>query len=147
MSRSRPRRPIKPSILVAVLREATRATERSVRDYLDLRRTPDTVVTSGESWQLVHLLGALGEFATALAIRLGDYSQRHALPVDDRGAPVQHIAHACRGLAELRRALEDAQRAARQVYTALSHLEARRLPDRVAGPAGRTEQGPTGRGS
>lgn len=155
MSRSRPRAPIKPSTikpstikpstLAAVLGKATRATERSVRDYLDLRQTPSTVVVGGESWRLIHLLGALGEFATALAIRLGEYPQHHVLHADDGGAPAQHIARACRGLAELRRALDDAQRAARQVYTALSHLEVRRQVDRD-GSAGRTEPGPAGKG-
>jgi hypothetical protein len=111
--------------LAAVLAEAVRAVERSSRAHLDPRLTPSPAVLTGESWQLVHLLGALGEHATALATRVGGSAAHYAVPADDGGTPAQHVARACRGLAELRKALDDAQRAAREVYAALSHLDVR----------------------
>lgn len=98
-----------------------------------------------ETWRLIHLLGALSELATALVPQVGSYPQRSALHTDDGGEPGQHVAHACRGLTELRHALDDAQRAAREVYTALSHLSVAPRPDGDAGLSGHPGHRPTGR--
>lgn len=128
MNRSHPRTRTRAGVLATALADATRAAERSIRAHLDPERTPEPVVMSRESWQMIHLFGALGDLAAALASRIGASPHRYSVLADD-GAPADQIARACRGLAELRHALEDAQRAARDVYAALSHLEVHRGAD------------------
>lgn len=131
MNRSHPRTRTKAGVLATALADATRAADRSLRAHLDPDRTPDPVVVSRESWQMIHLLGTLGDHTAALAARIGACPQRYSVRVDD-GAPADQVARACRGLAELRQALDDAQRAAREVYSSFSHLEVNRRED--AGP-------------
>ncbi|MBP2478501.1 hypothetical protein JOF53_007373 [Crossiella equi] len=98
-----------------------------------------------ETWQLLHLLGALGDLTTTLAPHVGSFPQRYQLRTGDDTDPAQHIAHACRDLAALRHALDDGQRAAREIYTALSRLNAMLpLDGRSPQPPGEAHRTPRG---
>ncbi|SDM42125.1 hypothetical protein [Allokutzneria albata] len=114
--------------LSATLDDATRAVDRAVRRYVDPRQAPDPAVACGQSLRLIRLLGALGELSACLAPGVGAYPAQYELGADDGADPAVHVARACRGLAELRHGLASAERAARDVFTALSHLHADRLP-------------------
>ncbi|HWO59256.1 MAG TPA: hypothetical protein VNO31_04400 [Umezawaea sp.] len=133
MKRSHPRTRTRAGTLATALADATRAADRSLRAHLDPDRTPDPVVVSRESWRMVHLFGTLGYHTAALAARVGACSQHYSAPADD-GVPADQVARACRALAELRQALDDAQRAAREIYSTFSHLEVHRRADTGSGP-------------
>ncbi|WP_112263906.1 hypothetical protein [Lentzea terrae] len=109
--------------LGAVLEQATLAAHHAAFEYADQSCAPELATARAESWRLIHLLGALSDLATALAAYTGDCPQRHELRSDDDVEPSRHLAHASRGWAGLRHALEDAQRACREAYTALSHVQ------------------------
>ncbi|RAS67204.1 hypothetical protein C8D87_103543 [Lentzea atacamensis] len=110
--------------LAAVLEQATLATHHAAFEYADRCCAPDLATARADSWRLIHLLGALSDLTTALAAYTGDCPQRHELRSDDNVEPAQHLAHACRGWADVRHALDNAQNACREAYTSLSHLNA-----------------------
>lgn len=112
----------------AVLEQATLAAQHAAFEYADPCCAPDLATARAESWRLIHLLGALSDLATALAAHTGDCPQRNELRSDNHVEPAQHLAHASRGWAGLRHALDDAQRACREAYTALSHVNVQPLP-------------------
>ncbi|MCO1574588.1 hypothetical protein M8C13_02300 [Crossiella sp. SN42] len=123
------------SPLATALEEAGRTIAEATHRYLDPHRAPGPATACAETWQLIHLLGALGELATALAPQVGAYPRRHLLHAHDGADPTRHLAHACRDLTTLRRALDEARHAAQNVYTALSHLNTlASLDDRGTGP-------------
>ncbi|MGW4215043.1 hypothetical protein ACWEIJ_44205 [Lentzea sp. NPDC004789] len=115
--------------LGAVLEQAALATHHAAFEYADRSCAPDLPTARADAWRLIHLLGALSDLSTALAAHAGDCPQRSELHSDDHVEPAQHLAHACRGWADLRHALDTAQHACREAYTALSHLNAGSLPD------------------
>ncbi|GAA3820712.1 MULTISPECIES: hypothetical protein [Actinomycetes] len=95
-----------------------------------------------ETWQLIYLLGALGDLAAALAPQVGGYPERYRLRADDDVDPAEHVARTCRELAALRHALDEAEGAAREVYTAVSHLHTvpeNTVPEDTTGTASRTD--------
>ncbi|GAB2864304.1 hypothetical protein [Lentzea nigeriaca] len=116
--------------LVAVLEQATLAAHHAAFEYADPCGAPDLATARADSWRLIHLLGALSDLTTALAAYTGECPQRHELHSDDPVEPAQHLAHACRGWADLRHALDSAQQSCREAYASLSHLDARPLPTR-----------------
>ncbi|MFD8497440.1 hypothetical protein [Amycolatopsis sp. NPDC059657] len=128
---NRPRSRAATSPLGAALGKATRAAEDATRRYLDPAHSLDPATMSAENRQLVLLLGALAEFTTALAAHLGPCADRFIPRADDNHDPRLHVAHACRGLAELRHHLDLADQAGRDVYTALSHLDTQPDPART----------------
>ncbi|RJQ85494.1 hypothetical protein [Amycolatopsis panacis] len=136
-----PSSPSTASTITAALDKATRAVYQAVRERGESDRPPLPGAVRAGTWQLIHLLGALGELAATLAPHVGSYPQRYRLHTDDDTNPAQHVAHACRELAALRHALEKGQRAAREIHTALSHLNTLPPPDhRESGSAGNTER-------
>lgn len=112
------------SALTETLNTTTRAVDQAVRERAKSDKPPRPDTVCAETWQLLHLLGALGDLTTTLAPHIGSYPRHYQLRTDNDTAPAQHIAHACRELAALRHALDGGQRAAREIYTALSHLNA-----------------------
>jgi len=145
MRGSRPRAQSPASTITAVLNTATRGVDQAVRERVRSDQPPVPETVCAETWQLIHLLGALGELTTALAPQVGNYPQRYVLRTDDDIDPAQQIAHACRELTALRHALDDGRRAAREIYTALSHLNATPPPDRRGlGSPGDAENAPGG---
>lgn len=113
----------------AVLEQATFAAHHAAFQYANRTCAPDLATARAESWRMIHLLGALSDLTAALAAYTGDCPQRHELRSDDHVAPAQHLAHASRGWTDVRHALDDAQRACREAYTALSHVNVEPLPD------------------
>lgn len=99
------------------------------------QHTPDIPTMRDESWQLIHLLGAFSDLTAARAAHTGDCPQHHQLYSDDGVEPARHVAHACRGWTDLRHALDNAQNACRELYTALSHLNTQYRPDNNTGPS------------
>jgi hypothetical protein len=121
--------------LAAVLEQAALAVHHASFEYADKSCAPDLSSARADSWRLIHLLGALSDLSTALAAYTGDCPQRNELHSDDHVEPARHLAHACRGWTDLRHALDDAQHACREAYTALSHLNAGSLPGTGPVPA------------
>ena len=121
-------RPAPGAGLGTTLEQATLAAHHAAFEYADPSCAPDLATARAESWRLIHLLGALSDLSTALAAYTGDCPHRHELRSDDHVEPAQHLAHASRGWAGLRHALDDAQRACREAYTALSHVNVQPLP-------------------
>ena len=145
MSGSHPQSPSAASTLAAALEKAARATDQAARHYLDPRQAPDPATVCAETWQLIHLLGAVSQLATTLAPHVGTYPQHYVLHTDDSGQPTQHAARACRELTALRHAVDTAERAAREVYTHLSHLNAHPRPERDGESSPGTDRRPRGR--
>ncbi|GGU23379.1 hypothetical protein [Lentzea flava] len=114
--------------LGAVLEQTTLAAHHAAFEYADRRCAPDLATARADTWRLVHLLGALSDLSTGLAAYTGDCLHGHGLRSDDHVDPSQHLAHACRGWADLRHALDDAQQACREAYTSLSHLSTGPVP-------------------
>jgi hypothetical protein len=121
--------PSTASTLTTALDTATRVVDQAVRERVESDQPPRPEVVCAETWLLVHLLGALGELAATLAPQVGSYPQRCVLHTDDDTDPSQQVAHACRELAALRHAFDDGKHAAREIYTALSHLNTQPPPE------------------
>jgi hypothetical protein len=121
--------------LATVLEQATLATHHAAFEYADRGCAPELARARADSWRLIHLLGALSDLTTALAAYTGDCPQRHELRSDDHVEPAQHLAHACRGWADLRHALDTAQTACREAHASLSHLNAQPRRGNDTGPA------------
>jgi hypothetical protein len=108
MSGTRPQStPSTASTLTAVLDTTIRSVEQTVRERVDADLPPRPETVCAETWQLVHLLGALSELAATAAPQVGSYPQRYPLHVDDGSDPDRLVAHACRELAALRHALDE----------------------------------------
>jgi hypothetical protein len=120
--------------LSAVLEQATLATHHAAFEYAEPCCAPDLATARADSWRLIHLLGALSDLTTALAAHTGCCPEGTELYSDDDVEPVRHLAHASRGWADLRHALDNAQQACREAYTSLRHLNARPLPGNDTGP-------------
>ncbi|EHR48444.1 hypothetical protein SacmaDRAFT_0128 [Saccharomonospora marina XMU15] len=123
--------------LAAALTRVTEAVQHAVDHRVTAGRGPDPAGLREETWQLIHLLGALGDLAAALAPQVGGYPERYRLHADDDVDPAEHVARTCRELAALRHALGEAEGAAREVYTAVSHLHA--VPEDTTGTASRAD--------
>ncbi|HVV08407.1 hypothetical protein [Amycolatopsis sp.] len=99
------------------------AAAREVRRTLRGARTPGVAELRDTGWEVTQLIGELTDLAALPAEHTAHHSAdpgRLRLP---DGAPgTAGLAHACRELAALRRALRTAHAAAREYYTALSHL-------------------------
>ncbi|SDI21309.1 hypothetical protein SAMN05192558_101113 [Actinokineospora alba] len=87
--------------------------ERRAADHDELRES---------GWQLTRLTGGLADVVALLATELADHDRHRLLRGHDGGDPAPALATASRELTELRQALEAAERAAREYYTALSGL-------------------------
>jgi hypothetical protein len=109
-------------IVADALQAATQAVNQSIGRRAVSGHAPSPAVLREETWQLIHLFGALGELAAVLAPQVGGYAEHYRLHADDHADAADHIARACRQIAALRQALDRAERAAREVYTAVSHL-------------------------
>lgn len=148
MNGSRPQPPAAASPLATALDDARRGVAQAARRPPDSQQVRGPATACAETWQLIHLLGSLGDLATTLAPEIGAYPRHYLLHADDGVDPARHLAHACRDLATLRRALGDAENAARDVYAALSHLTTLAGPgDSGLGWPGATTRGPGGEGS
>lgn len=122
----------RPATIASTLATATRDVRRAVHTA-DPTRAPGLVPLRDTGWQLTQLTGELSDLVTLLAERTGhhgDYYSEHAeqLIADDGQPGSDHAARACRDLAALRRALDTAHTAARDYYSAISHLTSTRTP-------------------
>jgi hypothetical protein len=111
---ARTRSPSLTGRLPTALREIQHATHSSPK-------TPSLDQLREDGWHLIHLTGAL---AALLAEHTGTHTTHpdRLREVDGNDVPAAHLGRACRHLAELRRAADTAQAAARDYYTTLSHL-------------------------
>ena len=89
----------------AALEQAALAVHHAAFDYADRRCAPDLATARAHSWRLLHLLGALSDLTAALAAHLSDGPHRNQVRSDYSVEPAQHLAHACRGLADHRRSV------------------------------------------
>ncbi|QRP42818.1 hypothetical protein [Amycolatopsis sp. FDAARGOS 1241] len=98
------------------LRRAVHATDPAVPPG------PDQLRETG--WQLIQLTGELTDLVTVLAEHTGQHTQHpHRIIRAGGDTPATaSLARACRELATLRQALDTAHTAARDYYTAISHL-------------------------
>lgn len=125
MSRTRP-----APDLERTLAGAARAIRREIR-AADLARRPELPRLRETGWQLTQLVADLAELTALLAEHTGDHLQ-HAqeFRLADGTAAVSELASACRDLAALRRAFDNAHVAARDYYAKLSHLNPVCPPER-----------------
>jgi hypothetical protein len=122
MSRAHRPDPVSGTGSGGLLEQATRAVHAAALEYADKSCAPGLPAARADSWRLIHLLGALSDLTTALGAYTGDCPQRSPLRSDDHLEPARHVAQACRGWADLRHALDNAQHACREAHTSLSHL-------------------------
>lgn len=118
MSSARRRR----ATIAATLATMARDVRRAVR-AADPARAPGLVPLRDTGWQLTQLTGELTDLVALLAEHTAYHAEdaEHVHQVDGRLA-VDQLPRACRDLAALRRALDAAHTAARDYYTAISHL-------------------------
>jgi hypothetical protein len=124
----------RPDTITTLLAAAARDVQRAARGT-DPAHTPGLTALRDTGWQLIQLTGALADLAALLA----DHTGHHAADPErvreiDGGPAAQHLGHACRELAALRQTLDAAQFAARDYYTAISHLAPTGDPDPTGHP-------------
>ncbi|HJP75739.1 MAG TPA: hypothetical protein VJ914_15830 [Pseudonocardiaceae bacterium] len=118
----------RPATIAATLAAITRDLRRTIR-AADPSRPPGLVPLRDTGWQLTQLTGELTDLAALLAEHTGQHSERAAqLRRADGESATDRLACACRELAALRRALDAAHTAARDYYTAISHLAPNQAP-------------------
>ncbi|WP_433505880.1 hypothetical protein ACQP04_04915 [Pseudonocardia halophobica] len=113
-----------PAAIAATLSAAVRGIRRVVR-AADPARPATLALLRDSGWQLTQLTGELTDLAALLAEHTGRHLE-HAEQVrhadGEPGTP--HLARACRDLAGLRQALDNAHTAACEYYTEISQLSA-----------------------
>jgi hypothetical protein len=106
----------------APLTTAVREVRLAVR-HTNPAELPSQDTLRGSGWHLTQLTGDLADLAAILAEQTGHYAERYELLHDTGGGdPRIRLAGACRELDALRRALEQAQGAARDYCAAIGHL-------------------------
>lgn len=120
----------RPSTIAATLATMTRDLRRAVR-AADPARAPGLVPLRDSGWQLTQLTGELTDLVALLAEYTGHHTEHadHLHPADGQPGTDQ-LPRACRDLAALRRALDTAHTAARDYYTAISHVTHTPAPPR-----------------
>jgi hypothetical protein len=120
MGRTRP-----DKVLAAAARDVQRATRGT-----DPAHTPGLTALRDTGWQLIQLTGALADLAALLADHTGHpAADPERVREIDGGPAAHHLGRTCRELATLRQTLDPAQHAARDYYTAISHLAPTGAPD------------------
>jgi hypothetical protein len=94
-----------------------RDVRRAVR-AADPARVPGLVSLRDTGWQLVQLTGELTDMVALLA----EHTAHHAEDAEHVHLVDGQLPRACRDLAALRRALDASHTAARDYYTAMSHV-------------------------
>jgi hypothetical protein len=118
-----------PDTIATTLAATAPDIRRAVR-VVDPHQVTGLAQLRDTGWQLTQLTGELADLITLLAEHTGHHTEhaeqvRHA----DGEPAIEHLARACRELATLRHALDTAHTAARDYYTAISHLGPTRSPD------------------
>lgn len=108
----------RPRQASAALADAADGIAAAVREH----RTSDHEELRESGWQITRLAGGLTDLAALLATELADHSRHRLLRAHDGIAAAPALATASRELTDLRQALDAAERAAREYYTALSGL-------------------------
>jgi hypothetical protein len=112
----------RPATIAATLATMTRDLRRAVR-AADPARAPGLVPLRDTGWQLTQLTGELTDLVAVLAEHTGHHIEHTGQAHQADGRPaINELARACQNLAALRRALDAAHTAARDYYTAISHL-------------------------
>ncbi|MDV6011800.1 hypothetical protein [Haloechinothrix sp. LS1_15] len=125
-----PKRPRASALLDSAAGDVRRAVQQA-----EVTEVPTQVELREAGWHLIHLCGDLAELLPILAEQTSNYSE-HAVLREVSGEDTgPTLARAYRELATARRALEQAEAAAREYYTAISRLAAVVQPG-VAGDAG-----------
>jgi hypothetical protein len=120
----------RPATIASTLATATRDIRRAVHSG-DPARAPGLAPLRDAGWQLTQLTSELSDLVTLLAEYTGHHTEHADQARRADGEPAaDQLARACRDLAALRRALDNAHTAARGYYTAVSHLAPAQTPPR-----------------
>ncbi|MBA0125183.1 hypothetical protein H0B56_06480 [Haloechinothrix sp. YIM 98757] len=105
---------------------------RNAIQHVEIEEVPTQVELRDAGWHLTHLSGDLAELAAILGEQASRYGERNVLSEVSGEDPGPTVARAYRELATARKALEQAEAAAREYYTAISRVYPAVSPD-VAG--------------